>query len=84
MAPALPALALIHPSAWNMNSPKFIYRIVHRSPSQRREDGFQRARRRRRGDYILCMRIIMRGGEYSSSAASYPFAPRASGAGARM
>jgi hypothetical protein len=25
MAPALPALALIHPSAWNMNSPNFAF-----------------------------------------------------------
>jgi hypothetical protein len=33
-------LALIHPSAWKKNSQKFTCRIVHRSPSERREDGF--------------------------------------------
>jgi hypothetical protein len=31
---------LIHPSAWNRYSRKFRFTIVHRSPSERHEDGF--------------------------------------------
>ena len=37
-APILPA-PLIHPSAWKWNSAKFECRIVHKTPSERRENG---------------------------------------------
>src|SRR5215208_6986051 len=48
-----PLLTLIHPSSWNRNSPKFRCRIVHRSPSERHEDGFQGPSRRGAEVYIL-------------------------------
>ena len=32
--------SLIHLSAWKWNSPKFVCRIVHRTPSERPQDGF--------------------------------------------
>src|SRR5215208_3846624 len=35
-----PSAAPIHPSSWNRNSRKFRCRILHRSRSERREDGF--------------------------------------------
>jgi hypothetical protein len=31
---------LIHPSAWNRNSRKFVCRILHRSPPEEGDDGF--------------------------------------------
>jgi hypothetical protein len=48
-----PLIRLIHRSAWNKNSRKFRFRIVHRSPSERREDGFCGPSSAPRGDYML-------------------------------
>ena len=58
-------LALIHRSAWKWNSPKFICRIAHRSPSERREDGFLGPPRHVSEIYILWWCMKMQAEEYS-------------------
>ena len=54
------SFALIHRSAWKGNSQKFPSRILHRSPSESREDGFWGHSRSVRGIYILWSCIDMR------------------------
>jgi hypothetical protein len=54
---------LIHPSAWKGNSAKFACTILHRSPSEKREDGFLGHSRRVRKIYILWCWIDMQGDE---------------------
>ena len=53
---------LIHRSAWNRNSAKFGFRILHRSPSKRREGGFLGPPRRMSEIYMLwwCIKIPAR------------------------
>jgi hypothetical protein len=56
-----PFVFLIHRSAWNRSSPKFISRIVHRMPAREREDGFCGPSSHQNGDYMLWWCIKIRG-----------------------
>jgi hypothetical protein len=54
-----PHCALIHLSAWNRNSQKFISRIVHNPTPIRAENGLFPARVRNPKPYMLCRCISM-------------------------
>ena len=54
---------LIHWGAWKVNSRKFICRIVHRTPSPRRENTFLGHSGSLGGNYMLLWCIKIRGRE---------------------
>ena len=59
----------IHRSAWNINSRKSICRILHRSFSWRREDGFYGPSHREAEVYVLWCWMDMQGDECSGDVA---------------